>query len=372
LVAPVNNMSKNEGRAMGYVPDEKSSMSERCYSKDSVAYKYWSVALAPVITKLTTMGPATASNPTTVGDTVYLRELVQWQWLEKSAWYFGRRYEPGWESWWGGGYAEIHNLSGIAVGEFFDDGTFHDNEKTYRCGKTWLWLSGDGFQQVRVAIGTEGKVPSQMVLGKHWRTSPAAVDSAGRAYVVVHTGTDSYELWRFGKDVLQGDERTCLVGSLCANGQLCLGIGSQARGTTGACQSAPERRALAMGEAPVGSPILGEPVGKNPAEVYVVTTAGPVLAYRADTLKLLWTQNLDIHVAPTAQPVLTGNMLWVAGIGEAVNQRLTGSLATGEVRGVQVDSNGLSRSALWPKAFRDNCNTSNAFSSPSIWPSCFE
>jgi len=104
-------------------------------------------------------------------------------------------------------------------------------------------------------------------------------------------------------------------------------------------------------EAPVGSPLLGEPPTSGPAEVYVVTSKGTVLAFHTDTLALLWEESLGFEVSQRAQPVLVPNAegsgtLWVVG-------------TQGEVRGLRVASRGLHRSAQWPKALRDNCNSSS-------------
>jgi hypothetical protein len=116
---------------------------------------------------------------------------------------------------------------------------------------------------------------------------------------------------------------------------------------------------LLFDETPVGSPLLGEPLSGHPTEVYVVTINGKVRAFHAESLELLWEEPLGITVAPGAQPVLVGNTLWVVGAG-------------GEVRGVRVGSNGLNRDAQWPKAFRDNCNTSSKLVTKDNMPSCFE
>jgi hypothetical protein len=110
--------------------------------------------------------------------------------------------------------------------------------------------------------------------------------------------------------------------------------------------------------APVGSPLLGQPAqGSNATAIYVVTVGGVVQAFRwgSSPLQLLpqhlWTENLEISVDPKAQPVLVPNAegsgtLWVVG-------------TQGEIRGIRVDSHGLHRTAHWPKALRDNCNTSS-------------
>jgi|GEM_PF-2488503 len=111
---------------------------------------------------------------------------------------------------------------------------------------------------------------------------------------------------------------------------------------------------------PVGSPLLGEPVSGNAAdtEVYVVMTNAMVYAFNAITMEFLWQHDLGINVAPTAQPLLKGNRLWVIG-------------TNGEVRSLTVNSDGLNRTAKWPRLHRDNCNTNSLASEPSILPSCF-
>jgi outer membrane protein assembly factor BamB len=152
--------------------------------------------------------------------------------------------------------------------------------------------------------------------------SPAAIGSKGRAYVVdIHDS--GYRLHSFEWDA---DE--------------------------------PHADSLLFSEAPIGSPLLGEPIDDGPAEIYVVTNNGTVRAFDADSLALLWTEALGIPISHEAQPVLVGNTLWVVGL-------------QGQVRGVRVDSNGLNREAPWPKAFRDNCNTSSERVRPDNMPSCF-
>jgi hypothetical protein len=123
----------------------------------------------------------------------------------------------------------------------------------------------------------------------------------------------------------------------------------------------PKESNILFDEAPVGSPLLGEPVSGKPAdtEVYVVTVGGKVRAFHAESLELLWEEALDISISREAQPVLVGNTLWVAG-------------EEGQVRGVRVGSNGLNRDAQWPKAFRDNCNTSSKLVTKDNMPSCFK
>jgi len=116
-------------------------------------------------------------------------------------------------------------------------------------------------------------------------------------------------------------------------------------------------------KAPVGSPLLGEASADNAAEVYVVTTAGEVLAFEAESLRHVWTEPLGFDISPTAQPVLVAHAdgsgtLWVVGM-------------RGEIRGIRVGNHGLNRRAQWPKAFRDNCNTSSRMSNPNVLLGCF-
>jgi|GEM_PF-1511240 len=152
-------------------------------------------------------------------------------------------------------------------------------------------------------------------------TSPAAIDAEGRAYAVVAKDGE-HRLQRFA---------------------------------TGS--STPQTSSIPLGSAPVGSPMLGDAF-LSPEKVYVVTTNGTVLAFEAESLKLLWRQSLGIRISSTAQPVLGPGTLWVVG-------------KRGEVRGLHVDSLGLSTTAQWPKAFHDNCNTSSRQVTESNMQSCF-
>jgi len=162
-------------------------------------------------------------------------------------------------------------------------------------------------------------------------TSPSAVDHSGRAYAISFTG---------------GNSRLVVLGE------------------------PPSSSNAAFSSRTVGSPLLGEPMENGTREVYVVSTDGRVLAFEAQSLGLLWTEpllnanNRPLSVAPNAQPVLVANAhgsgtLWVVG-------------TRGEVRGVRVASKGLSRLAQWPKALRDNCNTSSRQVTPDNMPGCFE
>ena len=111
-------------------------------------------------------------------------------------------------------------------------------------------------------------------------------------------------------------------------------------------------------EAPVGTPLLGEPLPHGAAEVYVVTEKGTVLAFNAESLALLWKAPLRMEVSRKAQPLLAEGNLWVVGM-------------QGQVRALRIESTGLSHKAHWPKAFGDNCNTSSKLVRPSNMPSCF-
>ena len=217
-----------------------------------------------------------------------------------------------------------------------------------------LWMSGDGFWRVY-----DGYISP--VLTSRWPTSPAAVDDKGRAYVIV-AAERGYEMQRFSKECTVGKEP-------CPLGEECLGYGGMSGfGSEGLCRL----RSDFFDERIVGSPVLGEPseeravlYGAYVSEVYAVSTQGTVIALNAETLEPLWLQSLGIRVLPTAQPVLLknthaggGGTLWVVG-------------AQGEVRGIRVASEGLSLKASWPKAFRDNCNTSSSAIKPDDMPGCF-
>lgn len=157
-------------------------------------------------------------------------------------------------------------------------------------------------------------------IGYAW--TPAAVDSLGRAYAI--------ETWTLnaGSQTLHRFDANDRVGSSWAFPGV---------GTVGYV---------------VGSPLLGEARPGSEAEVYMVTNLGMVLAYNAETLTELWRFNAfpeanpPTRIASDAQPLLEGNTLWLVG-------------TRGEVAGVRVNSDGLSRSALWPKHLHDNCNTGN-------------
>ena len=118
-----------------------------------------------------------------------------------------------WDLWHNEELQTFRNPSGLAGG-----GIVNDREQ--------MWLSGNGLQRIYWSEKPE------VVLGEHWRTSPAAIDGTGRAYVVVQTGAQSHELQRFANNIAQGEARECVVGddSPCRNWQGCMGIGSQAEG----------------------------------------------------------------------------------------------------------------------------------------------
>jgi len=118
----------------------------------------------------------------------------------------------------------------------------------------------------------------------------------------------------------------------------------------------------------VGSPLLAQsPAGhENETEIYVVGSNGHVFGFQASpsgVLRHLWTVDVGFAISPSAQPVLTkhserGGSLWVVG-------------AQGQVRGIRVDGEGLNKTAAWPKAFRDNCNTGSRLVTPTLMPGCF-
>jgi len=202
------------------------------------------------------------------------------------------------------------------------------NPTSMALGPRETWLSGNDF----TGVFAVGKVLET-------RTSPAVIDSQYRAYVVVQTRANDHEIQRFSTHCFVGDS-SCAMSA----GEKCVGThGETAVGMPGICQMS---STAPLSEVPVGSPLLGEAANDKGAEIYVVGIHGTVLALDAETLFPLWMQSLGIRILPTAQPVLTGNTLWVVA-------------ANGEVRGVRVDNSGLNRTAEWPKAFHDNCNTSS-------------
>ena len=174
--------------------------------------------------------------------------------------------------------------------------------------------------------------PLNTPLSPIYRTGPAAVDSWGRAYVVGYEtlGGSRYDLVRLNSD-----------------------------GTVEAIQTLPTGSTGNL----VGSPLLGQPASSSNPELYVVRGNGRVFAFDANTLTRLWMMELGFNISQGAQPVLVphaqgGGTLWVVG-------------TQGQVRAIRVASNGLNHTAPWPKAFRDNCNTSNARTTWAHMPSCF-
>jgi len=165
-----------------------------------------------------------------------------------------------------------------------------------------------------------------------------ALDFKGRAYAVVKLVTGDYELHSHPDyatvDTTSSDDRKVALPPTSA--------------------------------APVGSPILGQPPSglEADAEVYVLMTDGTLHAFTMEDLTPLWTQPLlsttgqPISIAPTAQPVLKGNKLWLMS-------------TEGELYAVVVNSDGLHKTAHWPRMLRDNCNSSSHVSTPGNLPSCF-
>ncbi|MCL2314411.1 MAG: PQQ-like beta-propeller repeat protein [Proteobacteria bacterium] len=212
-----------------------------------------------------------------------------------------------------------------------------------------LWFSGAGLKNSLL----ENPLFERMLVDARQHTSSVVVDSRGWAYVAASTDYSApgsaYTMQRFST--------SCSSNAECE--QVCVGVNNKLS-TAGLCRYSSDH---AFKETPVGSPLLGEPMGANRAEIYVVGVEGTVLALDAETLQPLWAQSLGIRVLPTAQPVLVANKhgsgtLWVVG-------------ASGEVRGIRVKSAGLSRAAAWPKAFHDNCNTGSAAVTSADLPKCF-
>jgi len=238
-----------------------------------------------------------------------------------SAWFFGTSWtRNNTTTWTDVSGVSMEGLQGIAL---------NDSEDSER-----IWLSASANQ--RLQLWRRGQTtPESLIAPNTQNINPAAIDSQGRAYVVRQYGPPgaTFELRRLSAD---GEVEADLF-------RLDEGTGNT-----------------------VGSPILGQPISGNAAdaEVYVVRTDGRVFAFNVNNLtRALWTIDLGFAVHNGAQPVLVphaggGGTLWVVG-------------ARGEVSGVRVASNGLSRTAQWPKAFRDNCNTSSALVTYTNMPSCF-
>ncbi|MCL2012931.1 MAG: hypothetical protein FWG75_09120 [Cystobacterineae bacterium] len=242
-----------------------------------------------------------------------------------STWSFGTGWGPG--TWTGSNNSSTGELSGMALhGESLWLSMDGRNTLGYP-GPLQLWREGEAV--------VEPAIPDNTV-----HVTAAAIDERGRAYVVgFHENggvPDGYSLTRLTADGSIEQREILPVGSTGLNAI---------------------------------SPLLGEPPqGGNP-ELYVVRGNGRVLAYHAENLQELW--RVDLGFSVFAQPVLVphaegGGTLWVVGAG-------------GQIRGIRVASNGLSRTAIWPKAFHDNCNTSSsrvtasATPTPDQWsmPRCF-
>ena len=179
---------------------------------------------------------------------------------------------------------------------------------------------------------------SSIMAGINESISPLVLDANGRAYVVVKPqGKPNHELHMYAANAATDDTFTL--------------------------------RATLSTAAPVGSPILGQSRSgySDDTEIYVLTTDGTLYAFRANNLALLWEETFTkedgtpptaLNIAPTAQPVLRNNQLWFVS-------------EDGELYAVVVNSNGLNRSAKWPKAYRDNCNSSSHHVAYTNLPNCF-
>jgi len=221
---------------------------------------------------------------------------------------------------------------------------FHLSE-FYRAVRLWHF-EGNAWTLTQTFLNSTpiGNPTSMAIAGENtvWLTdifeaSPVVVDSRGRAYFVgKNAGSRGYQLQRYAAEAELGY------------------WGAQ-----------PEATSVELSTPPVGSPLLGEAMGEQPEEVYVVTTGGKVLAYRAERLgEPLWTESLGFNILPEVQPVLVadtqggGGTLWLIGAG-------------GQIRGLRVGSAGLNRTAHWPKAFRDNCNTGSRQVNAGNMPGCY-
>jgi len=182
--------------------------------------------------------------------------------------------------------------------------------------KNNLWLSTGNIGLMRLEL-----VPINLLTASPG-SSQVAADAHGRAYVVI-----GRSLYRCSQEAVS--HAHCTASKMDFSG------------------------------AAVGSPILGEALPGQTAEVYVVSTTGVVHAYEAENLQLLWTQQLNTNVHSEAQPILVGKTLWVVS-------------RQGQMFALRVASNGLCREAQWPKAHHDNCNTSSARTTPQNMPSCFD
>ncbi|MCL2259051.1 MAG: PQQ-like beta-propeller repeat protein, partial [Cystobacterineae bacterium] len=235
-------------------------------------------------------------------------------WGSSPIWFYTWRYNASNNTW-----AEANVVGASQVGGHIS---------TLVMGATHFWTTHIGATGafaalMRQDLGHTGDGAFMTQVASFEFLSAPALDAQGRAYVVAKSAGEAYRLHRY------------------------------------ATNDTPPTWSHAPLGTPVGSPLLGEARPDSPAEVYVLTTNGALSAFRADTLELLWTENLNISVSPMAQPILTGNRLWVVGEG-------------GEIYALAVNSQGLSRSAQWPTLYRDNCNSNSLLSSPSSLPECFE
>jgi len=207
-------------------------------------------------------------------------------------------------------------------------------------GADSIWLSASAAPRLQLWQNGED-TPKSLIPESTQNVNPVAIDSQGRAYAMRRHAAGSGSEYSL--------HRLSAAGVLEASFTFDAGTGNTA-----------------------GSPILGQPHSGNAAdtEVYVVSTgtddggSGKVFAFKANDLsKELWKIDLGFRVASNAQPVLVphahgGGTLWLVGTG-------------GQIRGIRVASNGLSSTAKWAKAFRDNCNTSNALVNNNNMSSCF-
>jgi hypothetical protein len=221
------------------------------------------------------------------------------------------------------------SLAGDVSGIALDDGM----------GSLWLSSGGPAQQGTAPAFlqlwGIGDNAPVTAPFDRTFRVSAAAIDEQGNAFVVAYVngrsdGFTGYELLRLDAAGDLGDRHRFPAGT----GNV------------------------------VGSPILGAS-----GNLYVVSAGtqggtGKVFAFNVGNLSNpLWTVDLGFPVSYEAQPVLVSNgngngTLWVVG-------------TEGQVRGIHVASNGLSGTAQWPKAFRDNCNTSSKLVTQGEYPTCF-
>ncbi|MCL2012692.1 MAG: hypothetical protein FWG75_07905 [Cystobacterineae bacterium] len=337
LAAPANSALEGESRLMVFGPNIQ-RLEGRCIEEDKMAQ--------PPVSERFTLTPL---HYVGYGD-IYGHNIASFHEAKLNRWWFCENcaFNPS--------DAQTYDMalkkpSGAAVGRYSAPTTVQEPYE-------YLWLSGDGLLYADYFLGMETVLQE--------RTSPAVVDSQNRAYVAVGTRS-GHEMWRFSEICFVGDinNNPCRPGNqpLRIPPEDCFGLnGDKSLGAIGLCRAS----SVSFDEDFVGSPLLGERAPGSPySEMYVVSTNGTVLALEVDSLGPLWVQSLGMRVLPTAQPVLVphphgGGTLWVVG-------------AQGQVRGLRVNSPGLSRTAIWPKAFRDNCNTSSTAvsSSNTSMSSCF-